>query len=75
MVYIVGGSPDISGMFRVLKDFVEARYPGAHEQHDPFVPHITAGYGLAPDQVTYTGPVTFDRVSLHWAGDVKDFPL
>jgi hypothetical protein len=75
MVYIVGGSPDITGMFRELKGFVESRYPGAAEQHDPYCPHITAGYGLTPEQVTYTGPVTFDRLSLHWAGLKQDFPL
>jgi hypothetical protein len=75
MVYIVGGAPDITGLFRELKGFVEDRYPGAHEQHDPFCPHVTAGYNLTPEQVTYTGPVLFDRLTLAWAGDKQDFDL
>lgn len=75
MVYLVGDAPDITGLFRELKDFVANRYPGSAEQHDPFTPHITAGYGLTPDQVTYTGPVLFDRLTLHWAGAEHDFPL
>lgn len=75
MVYIVGGSPDISELFRKLKTFVEDRYPGAKEQHDPYCPHVTAGYDLKPEQVTYTGPVTFDRLGLSWAGETHFFDL
>lgn len=75
VVYLIGDNPDLTPLFRELKDFVAQRYPGAAEQHDPYIPHITAGYGLDPAAVTYQGPVVFDRLSLHWAGDVKDFPL
>lgn len=73
-VYLVGNNPVLSELYRECKDFAMDRFPGAAEQHDPWFPHITAGYGtgIAP---TYQGPVTFDRLSLHWAGEVIDFPL
>ena len=75
MVYLVGGSPDITDMFRSLRDFVKDRYPGAASQHDPYVPHITAGYGLDPEDLHYTGPVAFDRLALRWPDNDQDFPL
>lgn len=31
-------------------------------QHAPFVPHITAGYGLQAADLSYLGPVRFDRL-------------
>jgi hypothetical protein len=44
-------------------------------QHQPFVPHVTAGYGVPLDQLTYTGPVTFDRIRVAIGDDVTDYPL
>lgn len=74
VVYLVGGSPDITPLFRDLKSFVEHRYPGAAEQHDPYIPHITAAYnaGVGMD---YEGPVLFDRIGLRWPGADQDFIL
>lgn len=45
------------------------------EQHDPFVPHVTAGYGLAVEQLTESGAVRFDRVRIAFAGTTDDIPL
>lgn len=45
------------------------------EQHSPFVPHVTAGYGLDPNLLTYTGPVQFDVLRLAFGDDIQDFPL
>jgi len=45
------------------------------DQHEPYVPHVTAGYGLDPSQLTYTGPVTFDRLRVAIGDDVTDYPL
>jgi len=45
------------------------------EQHSPFVPHVTAGYGVPVDQLTYTGPITFDRLRVAIGDDVVDYPL
>lgn len=74
VVYLVGGSPHLTPLFRALKGFVEARYPGAAEQHDPWVPHITAAYGTGA-MVEYEGPVIFDRIGLRWPGADQDFIL
>lgn len=46
-----------------------------HPQHDPYVPHVTAGYGVDAGALTYSGPVTFDRLSLHLAGSRTDWDL
>jgi hypothetical protein len=45
------------------------------KQYYPFVPHVTAGYGLDPSQLTYTGPVEFDRIRVAIGNDVVDYPL
>lgn len=73
-VYLVGGNPDIASLYEELRRFVESRYPGAAEQHSPYVPHITAAYGL-PAALDYQGPVLFDRIGLRWPGADQDFIL
>ena len=44
-------------------------------QHEPFVPHVTAGYNLPVDQLTYTGPIVFDRLRLALGTQVTDYTL
>ena len=75
VVYLVGGSPDLTPLFNDLKRFVAERYPGAAEQHDPWNPHLTAAYGANIVGVSYEGPVLFDRIGLRWPGADQDFPL
>lgn len=74
VVYLVGGNPDLSSLFQTLKQYVTERYPGSAEQHDPWIPHITAAYnaGVGMD---YEGPVLFDRIGLRWPGADQDFIL
>jgi 2'-5' RNA ligase len=43
--------------------------------HPVFLPHVTAGYGLTPDQLSFVGPVTFDRIRVALADQTHDFPL
>ena len=74
VVYLVGGSPDITPLYADLKRFVTERYPAAAEQHDPFHPHITAAYGAGVG-MAYEGPVLFDRIGLRFPGADQDFPL
>jgi hypothetical protein len=45
------------------------------EQHTPFVPHVTAGYGVPVDQLTYTGPVVFSHLRVAIGDDITDYPL
>lgn len=45
------------------------------EQHDPFVPHVTGGYGLPVTNLTETGPIRFDRIRIAFGGQYEDIPL
>jgi hypothetical protein len=45
------------------------------EQHAPFVPHVTAGFGVDVGALSFTGPVKFDRVRVALGGDVTDYPM
>lgn len=66
-VYLVG---DNDLMQNVQGDIVrEAEAMYGHElprQHSPWVPHITAGYGLAASDLSFVGEVVFDRIVLEW---------
>jgi 2'-5' RNA ligase len=46
------------------------------EQHSPWIPHVTIGYGLEPARLEQFGPIVFDRVRVAFGeDDVTDFPL
>lgn len=72
-VYLIGNSQELNDLHCQLDEVVAPFC--AHEQHVPWAPHITAGYGLDPHQLGYDGDVIFDRLSLQWAGQPHDFPL
>jgi 2'-5' RNA ligase len=44
-------------------------------EHAVFLPHITAGYGLKVDALSFIGPVTFTKVRVALGQDVTDFEL
>lgn len=79
-VYLLDGSGDREAIDWLRNDVVsqvrnaigDVNFP---DQHNPYVPHVTAGYGLDPSQVTYTGPVQFDRIRVAIGDDVTDYPL
>lgn len=66
-VYLVSGPglPDVKAAF------------AGHDtsEHPVFLPHVTAGYGLAPGDLSYVGPVVFDRLRVALGAEVTDFPL
>jgi 2'-5' RNA ligase len=68
-VYLVGDSTVLGPLRAELAQF------GGDDQHEPFMPHITAGYGVKQSKLTFTGPVVFDRLRVALAGDHYDFPL
>lgn len=74
VVYLVGNNPHMTPLFQQLRRFVSERYPGAAEQHDPWIPHVTAAYGAGVG-MDYEGPVVFDRLGLRWPGADQDFIL
>jgi hypothetical protein len=68
-VYLVGDSTVLGPLRAELAQF------GGDDQHEPFIPHVTAGYGVKQSKLTFTGPVVFDRLRVALAGDHYDFPL
>ena len=49
--------------------------PDMLQQHSPWVPHVTIGYGMEMDELPSPGEIVFDRVVLTWAGETFTFPL
>lgn len=45
------------------------------EQFEPYVPHVTGGYGVPVTKLAHRGPVTFDRIRVALGGNVTDFDL
>ena len=74
VVYLVGDSTDLASLRRQVLQFSEQLFQ-LPAQHEPWLAHITAIYGLSDILLTYTGPVVFDRIGLSWAGHVTYFPL
>lgn len=74
MVYMIGDTDRIAPMRNDFANLM-ANKINVPAQHEPYLPHVTAGYGLEPDQLTYTGPITFDRVRVALGNDVTDYPL
>lgn len=79
-VYLLDGSADreaINGLadsirYQIRDAIGTTQFP---EQHHPFVPHVTAGYNLPVEMLTYTGPVQFDRLRVALGDEVIDYPL
>lgn len=79
-VYLVQGPGDYGDIAELqsatcyqLRDTLgTATFP---DQHAQWVAHITAGYNLPADQLTYTGPITFDRLRVAIGNAVTDYPL
>jgi 2'-5' RNA ligase superfamily protein len=73
-VYIVGDSAELASLRQqVLSLSQELFEPLA--QHEPWVPHVTAGYSALETDLKYTGTVRFDRIGLSWAGCKTYWPL
>jgi len=68
-VYLVGDSNVLAPLRNALVPYAD------HEQHEPYLPHITAGFGVPVGKLTFTGPVVFDRVRVAIGPQVLDFPL
>lgn len=79
-VYLFDGTNDALNFSNLAGDICRAleqqlgdiKFP---EQHHPFVPHVTAGYNLDPNLLTYTGLVTFPRLRVAIGNQRTDYPL
>lgn len=77
VVYQVQGTPELQAAHTEALALAQeqvgmARMP---KQHEPFLPHVTAGYGIDPSTLSYSGPVRFTTLRLAWGDDTHDFPL
>jgi hypothetical protein len=69
-VYLVSDSAQIADLAAALKQ----TFPDP-EAHAPFLCHLTCGYGLVAADLSYIGPVVFDRLRVALGTDVQDIPL
>src|SRR5215211_7080466 len=67
-VYIVGDSPDLVWLRQHVLSLSHQLFE-LPAQHEPWIPHVTAGFSALETALTYTGTVRFDRIGLRWAGD------
>lgn len=69
-VYLIGDNPWLAPFQQDLStaclDLLGSALP---PQHTPFLPHIIAGYGNTAADLTYTGPIEFDRLVVALAGE------
>jgi len=76
-VYLLGDSESLSALRYAVVDGLKQRIGDADwpDQHEPFVPHMTAGYGLDLSALSLTGPIEFDRIRVAIGGEVTDYPF
>lgn len=76
-VYLIGDSKNIVPLRDDLLNIIYQWAAGAElpEQHEPYHPHVTAGYGLELDELQDPSQITFDVVALEWAGQSYHFLL
>lgn len=68
-VYLIGDTDQLGPARDALASTTD------QDQHTPFVPHVTAGTGVNASDLSYTGPVTFDRMRVAIGDDTTDIPL
>lgn len=76
-VYLIGDAPDLAPLRAWLLATLAAGdgYQTPPPQHEPYFPHVTAGFGLPAAALTADGPITFDRLRLALGDVVLDVHL
>ncbi len=76
-VYLIGDNAHLVPLRDELVNIITNWGGGAEmpKQHEPYHPHMTAGYSIGLDKLTPPGPVIFDQVVLTWAGESYYFAL
>lgn len=72
-VYLVGNTAQLDEVRDMLLS--ELRGFDFAEQHTPWIPHITIGYGASPGLLSFQGDVCIDRIQVSWAGEDLEFRL
>lgn len=68
-VYLVGGDRKLTELHDEMSALTE------QEQFVPYIAHLTAGYGVPIERLSFTGEIVLDRLRLALGDDVIDFPL
>lgn len=74
-VYLVGDAQEVGPLRDSVLDLLAQHGLPVAEQHSPFLPHITGGYGIDTSVLGEAGPVTFDRLRLALGDQEIDVPL
>src|SRR5690242_5695350 len=74
-VHLISGEGLAALHARVTDAAVAVLGDELHPQFDPWAAHITAGYNATAADLSYTGPVVFDRVLVVLAGERVELPL
>ena len=76
-VYLIGDAEQVGHLRGAIVDQLQQVIGNADmpEQHEPFVPHVTAGYGVDLGKLQAIGPMKFDRIRVALGGDVTDYPI
>lgn len=72
-VYMVQGTEELRDLHSRIDEAARQLFPDSGA-HPVWLPHVTAKYGL-PCALNYQGPVTFDKISLDFAGEHHFFNL
>jgi len=73
-VYLIGNAPGLQDLQRELSVEIGARYD-ISDQHTPWIPHVTAGYGFTAQDLSFVGDIVFDRIAVSWMGEEFSYPL
>jgi 2'-5' RNA ligase len=76
-VYQVAGSPVLDEIRELACDGARSVIGSAlfPKQHTPFLPHITAGYGIDTSAMKISGPIVLDKIRVALGNEVTDYPL
>lgn len=74
-VYLVSDSEQLPDLHDSVTELLAHSGMDIPTQHQPWIPHVTAGYSLPIEELTYTGQILFDRVGLAFGPHTQFFPL
>lgn len=75
-VYGIGESELLAPLHHaVMENLGDVDSLGLPKQHAPWVPHVTAAYGRTAADLTFLGPVVFDRIAVVFGPDWTYYPL
>jgi len=75
-VYLVSDSTLLTPLKEIVNHTVSVFGPRPlPEQHEPWLPHLTAKYDGSIEELAPPGEITFDRIVLRWGSEEYVFPL